>query len=212
MVGVWLKSTVESEAAGCTLLNNFTTYMNWDFGIITTNGITTDVELNGVSTADTKFANILILFKGDLTTDGKVTMNNMNFIGQSGPDVCALCVTRNGNGGNNDPGCHQKIARTSYNAFSPFTPAKGLLGSVFAMKFTPGPETYPWDGLKGYALNLGVTRVTNASFNGFYGKAGCDGTMQTHALGNHAKEPEAFHPVFLTNSNVINVARWGARV
>ncbi len=65
----------------------------------------------------------------------------------------------------------------------------------------------PWDGLKGYALVHGITRMTGTTFANFYGPTACNGTFQTHAFGNHAKAPEAFHPVFLNRSNVVNVTR-----
>ena len=34
LAGLWLRASTASAADGCTLLANFTTYMNWDFGII----------------------------------------------------------------------------------------------------------------------------------------------------------------------------------
>jgi hypothetical protein len=64
----------------------------------------------------------------------------------------------------------------------------------------------PWDGLKGYAMVYGVTRMTGTTLANFYGATGCGGTFQTHALGNHQKEPEAFHPVFMRKTNIWNVA------
>ena len=34
LAGMWLRASDQSAVDGCTLLANFTTYMNWDFGII----------------------------------------------------------------------------------------------------------------------------------------------------------------------------------
>lgn len=206
VVGAWLKSSDESLKARCTLMHGFTTYLNWDFGVITTDGIETSVELDQVTVADTKFAGVLVLVKGAMTFVAEVAINNSSFVGQSGPDVCGMCTRRYGNGdARNDPGCHPSIARTSYNPTSPFTPSTGLLGSVFAMKFTPGPDTYPWDGLKGYALIHGITRVSGATFANFDGPT-C-AAMNTYAIGNHAKEPEAFHPVTMQGVTLNSVAK-----
>lgn len=71
-------------------------------------------------------------------------MEGCTFVGQSGPDVCDLCKFRRGGAIATamDPGCAPSVARTSYNLNSPFTAVKGLLGSVFALAFTPGPEQY----------------------------------------------------------------------
>ncbi len=63
LVGAWLRQSSESAATGCTALYNFTTYLNWDFGIISTRGIETDVEITGLNVADSKFSNLLILRK-----------------------------------------------------------------------------------------------------------------------------------------------------
>jgi hypothetical protein len=173
-------------------------------------------------------------------------MTNVTLVGQSDPEVCGLCVRRQ-DATNMDAGCHPKLARTSYNQASPFTPSKGFLGSVFALRFTPGPEKYvsdhhgcclekrpastlhpsvylesrflnlallsvyvnpqPWDGLKGYATIYGRTRMTGTTLANFNGEGGCGGSFQTHAIGNHQKAPEAFHPVVMARTNVVNVAR-----
>ena len=61
-------------------------------------------------------------------------------VGQSGPEICGLCTRRSSS--LMDPGCHPNPARTSYNLNSPFTAVRGMVGSVFALKFTPGPEQY----------------------------------------------------------------------
>jgi hypothetical protein len=54
LAGMWLRASPESMLAGCTLVQNFTTYMNWDFGIISTKGIPTDVQLQEVNVLDSK--------------------------------------------------------------------------------------------------------------------------------------------------------------
>ncbi|KAJ9506879.1 hypothetical protein QJQ45_028160, partial [Haematococcus lacustris] len=212
-VGAWLRASPESAAAGCTAMVNFTAYLNWDFGIISTRGIDTDVRMTGVSVADTKFAGILVLRLAAMTETSEVIMTNTTLVGQSGPHLCSMCNFRRGSGAMDptasDPGCHPNVAPTSYNHNSPFTPSKGFLGSVFALKFTPGPEKYPWDGLKAYETIYGFTRLTGTTLANFYGPGGCDGDFHTAALGNHAKAPEAFHPVFMQASNVVDVSSDG---
>ena len=66
-----------------------------------------------------------------------------------------------------DSGCAPKLTPHSYNKMSPFTPALGLLSSTFAIKFTPGPDKYPWDGLKGYPTLLGRARHYGVTFADF---------------------------------------------
>lgn len=39
------------------------------------------------------------------------------------------------------------------------------------------------------------------------GKNGTQTTLQTYALANHAKEAEAFHPVFTSGINLINTTK-----
>ena len=34
LVGLWLKASAASASVGCTVLSNFTAYMNWDYGVI----------------------------------------------------------------------------------------------------------------------------------------------------------------------------------
>ena len=39
LAGLWLRHSAASLAARCTLLHNFTTYRNWDYGIIRCAGV-----------------------------------------------------------------------------------------------------------------------------------------------------------------------------
>ncbi len=84
---------------------------------------------------------VCVCHRGGMNDPASVTITNFTSVGMSGPDVCSLCQRRV-DSSNLDPGCHPKLARTSYNQQSPFTPATGMLGSVFALMFTPGPERY----------------------------------------------------------------------
>ncbi len=65
----------------------------------------------------------------------------------------------------------------------------------------------PWDGLKGYAMVYGVTRMRGTTFANFNGPTNCGGTYRTYAIGNHVKEPDAFHPVFMRDTNLQSVNR-----
>lgn len=49
LVGLVLRAA--ADGGPCTALSNFTTYLNWDFGIITLKGIPTDVTLKHVVVA-----------------------------------------------------------------------------------------------------------------------------------------------------------------
>lgn len=49
LVGLVLRAV--PDGGPCTALANFTTYLNWDFGIITLKGITSDVVLQHVVVA-----------------------------------------------------------------------------------------------------------------------------------------------------------------
>jgi len=62
----------------------------------------------------------------------------------------------------------------SYNTdSSSYTPAVGLVGALFTLVFTSGPEKKPWDVNMGYPTILGVTRVNNFMFAEFQGEQGC---------------------------------------
>ena len=54
VVGVLLQANTLSQ--GCTKLQGFTIYLNWDFGVVTMQGIPTNVSLQDVVVADNKFA------------------------------------------------------------------------------------------------------------------------------------------------------------
>lgn len=46
--GIWIRASSASDASGCTALRNFTTYLNWDWGVSTIYGLTTDLILKQV--------------------------------------------------------------------------------------------------------------------------------------------------------------------
>jgi hypothetical protein len=100
-------------------------------------GIPTDVLMTGVVAADNKHAGISILRKSNMTEPGQVGLNGGLIIGQSDPYMCGLCVNRR-EGGTMDPGCAPKMVPRGNNKNSPFTPARGLVSSVFATAFVPG--------------------------------------------------------------------------
>jgi hypothetical protein len=54
VAGVWLTASTLSQQAYCTELSNLTSYLTWDFGVITTTGITTSVRLTDVNLIDAK--------------------------------------------------------------------------------------------------------------------------------------------------------------
>jgi hypothetical protein len=61
LVGMILRASDESMAEGCTAVNNFHEYQNWDFGILTVKGIPTNVLLRGFRSLNPKHAGVLIL-------------------------------------------------------------------------------------------------------------------------------------------------------
>ena len=94
VVGMWLQSSVESAAEGCTAVYNFTSFMSWDFGIITTKGIDTDVQLVDFNVMDMKHAGILMLRIGGMYDPAEINITRGVIAGATGPEVCALCNTR----------------------------------------------------------------------------------------------------------------------
>ncbi|KXZ47880.1 hypothetical protein GPECTOR_32g493 [Gonium pectorale] len=204
LVGMVLQSSSESVTDGCTAVRNFTSYLSWDFDVITVRGIETSVVLRNVYSLNPMHAGILILKKGGLTEDALVTMVDGLVAGRTHPEVCGMCATLS------DPGCHPKLSLQSYNRFQPFTPAIGLLSSSFGTEFTKGPEAKPWDGPMGYQTILGRMHVNGTTFADWQGSASCGGGVQAaYAIGNHAKMPDAFHPHYFSRSNVINVLNNG---
>ncbi|GIL53447.1 hypothetical protein Vafri_9024 [Volvox africanus] len=146
LAGLWLQASNTSEHDGCTALRNFTTYMNWDFGIVSTRGIVTDVVLENVNILDTKHAGIHLMRKASLTDKASMWWYGGLIAGQSSNDVCTACSTLS------DPGCHPKLSVQSFNQYEPFTPAMGLQASQFAIAYKDGPEKKPWDMPKSYSI------------------------------------------------------------
>ena len=112
VTGVWLKSSTQSVGAFCTELANLTSYLTWDFGIITHTGIQTSVRITDVNVIDAKHvractppptnltcdlilfsqAGVLILKKGQMTDPAEVNFTRGVFIGASSPDVCNVSI------------------------------------------------------------------------------------------------------------------------
>jgi hypothetical protein len=165
LVGLVLRAN--DQGAPCTQLSAFSTFLNWDFGLLTMKGITTDVRLVDIVAADNKHTGLLVLRAGGLAEPASVELAGALLVGQSEADVCAMCAR------SADPGCHQRLSGRSYNRAAPFSASLGLQSSVFATEFTSGPEKKAWDHVMGYAMVLGAMRVTNATFASFRGAAGC---------------------------------------
>ncbi|PNH07097.1 Fibrocystin-L [Tetrabaena socialis] len=202
LAGMRLLSSPPSEDEGCTGVANFTSYMAWDFDIISPHGIETDVLLRNINVLNSKHAGILILKVGEMTQAARVDLVDSIVAGRTHPEVCGLCASNEGVG---DPGCHPKLSVQSFNKVPPFSPSVGLVSSTFAIEFTKGPEQKPWDGLKGYQTILGVMYINRTTFAGFQGPAACGGSQGAYAIGNHPKAPDAFHPHYFNGSNVVNV-------
>lgn len=83
-------------------------------------------------------------------------------------------------------GCPTQLSRQSFNQRSPFSPALGLVGAVFALSFSPGPEKKPWDKLMGYPTVHGRMDVRNVHLANFDGAAACGG-VGAYALASHKK-------------------------
>lgn len=81
---------------------------------------------------------MLILKQGDMTQRAGVNLIGGAFAGQSA-DTCLACQTM---GPVRDPGCHNKLALTSYNQAAPFGPSLGYISSTFALAFTPGAAQF----------------------------------------------------------------------
>lgn len=91
-----LHASEASEASGCTRVSDFAAYLSWDFGLITTHGITTSVLLSNVSMLNSKWSGLLVLVQGAMLDKKAVTMVGGVVAGQTGPDICAMCVQRSG--------------------------------------------------------------------------------------------------------------------
>ncbi|GFR40478.1 hypothetical protein Agub_g1045 [Astrephomene gubernaculifera] len=202
LAGMWLRASNESLLDGCTAVRNFTTYMNWDFGIISIRGIATDVLLENVNVLDNKHAGVTILRLGNAITDvASARWQGGLLAGQSSPDVCSACATLS------DVGCHKKLSLMSYNQDTPFTPAVGLQSAQFNLFFADGPERKPYDMAKGYPLVHGMFNVSGVTLADFYGKDGCGGSaVGTYALSNHQLGYDVFYPHLFSNMNIVNVS------
>ncbi|EFJ47178.1 hypothetical protein VOLCADRAFT_92358 [Volvox carteri f. nagariensis] len=201
LAGLWFQASPEALLQGCAQLTNFTTYMNWDFGIISTHGVSTDIVLKDVNILDTKHAGIHLMRYGEMTDKGWMRWDGGLLVGQSSNDVCSACTKRG------DPGCHPKMSLQSFNQYDPFTPAVGLQSSQFALGFAVGPEKKPFDKPMGYSLIHGMFNISGITLADFLGPAGCGGSQSgTYALANQPKAPEAFYPHYFSKINVQNVS------
>ncbi|KXZ54727.1 hypothetical protein GPECTOR_4g796 [Gonium pectorale] len=201
LAGMWLQSSNEAMAEGCTALRNFTTYMNWDFGIISTRGLPTNLVMENVNVLDTKHSGVTVFGMSGFTTKNSFVWRGGLLVGQSSDDTCKACTRMS------DAGCHKKLSRQSYNQGEPFSPALGLQSAMFALGWAVGPEKKPYDKPMGYSVVHGYFNISGVTLADFYGPTGCGGgSAGTYALANHPMAPEAFYPHFFSRMNVINVA------
>jgi hypothetical protein len=71
VTGVWLRAN--TAGSSCTLLGpRFSMYLNWDFGLVTTKGIPSDLVLDRPVVADNKHAGISVLRLSGMTEPGEV--------------------------------------------------------------------------------------------------------------------------------------------
>ena len=207
------------SGSGCTKVERFTAFRNWDFGILTMRGLASDLVLDGVVLADHMHAGLLPLIKGGMTTERRVEVRDSLFVGRSSEAACGMCTApvqtwcrmtpaqrqAATDAGENPAGlpvdnyacpCHEHLSKQSYlrNMAAEPGASVGAIGAVFALAFTPGPEQKPWDGLKGYNIVHGKTDFVNATFANFGGAATEACPVSAYALANHKKNPDAFHP------------------
>lgn len=83
-------------------------------------------------------------------------------------------------------GCPTRLSKQSFNKASPFSPALGLIGAVFALAYAPGPEKKPWDKVMGYPMVHGRMDVHNVHLANFGGDGACGG-VGAYALASHDK-------------------------
>ncbi|GFH26704.1 uncharacterized protein HaLaN_24896, partial [Haematococcus lacustris] len=171
LAGLWLRASDAAVAEGCTGLFNFTTFLTWDFGVITTRGLPTSANFTGLVVADTKHVGLLPLFAPGMWDKFQLQLSESTFIGHSRPAVCTACTSISSAG--RDTGCPSKLSAQSYNQGLPFTPSVGFVAAAFAMVWTIGPERKAWDGQMGYSTVHGASFVTNTTFADFGGSAGC---------------------------------------
>jgi hypothetical protein len=81
-------------------------------------------------------------------------------------------------------GCPTRLSAQSKNRAMPFTPMLGIVGAVFALAYTPGPEKKPWDMLMGYPMLLGRMDTEGVMLANFGGATACGG-VGGYALASH---------------------------
>ncbi|KXZ49223.1 hypothetical protein GPECTOR_22g814 [Gonium pectorale] len=201
LAGMWLQASADAVAEGCTALRNFTTYMNWDFGIVTTRGLPTDLAMENVNVLDTKHSGVTVFRASGFTEKGSLSWRGGLLAGQSSDTVCAACASLS------DLGCHKSLAPSSYNKAEPFTPAVGLQSAMFALAFSAGPETEAYDKPTMYSAVHGRFDISGVTVADFLGPAGCNGDSGagSYAFANHPEAPDAFHPHFFSQMNVVNM-------
>lgn len=65
----------------------------------------------------------------------------------------------------------------------------GIVGAVFALGYTPGPEKKPWDTLMGYPTVYGRMDTKGVMLANFGGASGCGGVGAYALASHHAVRP-----------------------
>ncbi len=208
LAGLWLRSSAASRSVGCTQLAAFTAHTNWDYGLVTARGIDTDVRLYDVRLLDNRHAGAHVMRLGAAFTEpASVLWRGGLLAGRTSPDVCGMCVNTLA-----DPGCPQRLAAGSYNGpTGPSGPRLGLVAATFALGFTLGPETDPWDGVRGYPLVYGSMQVAGVTVADFAGPDACShvGAPGAYAFANNPRAPDAAHPHAFAKMSTSNVQLFG---
>ena len=80
----------------------------------TTAAAGTDVTFFNVNVLDTKHAGVEVLRKNDMWAPAEIAWHGGLLVGQSGPEVCSMCLTRISEPTNMDSGCAPKLTLSSY--------------------------------------------------------------------------------------------------
>eukprot|EP00798_Chlamydomonas_sp_ICE-L_P008885 gene8886-3764_t len=154
--GLWMQASKASDKEGCTKISNFTSYLHWDFGILTMRGLKGNANVVDVNLLDSKHVGLLMLMVGGPIDAKEVLVQGGVFAGQTGPEVCAMCIKKS------DPGCAPKVSSKSYNQETPFGASVAFGGAAFAQSFASGPEKKPWDSAMSYPTMGSIFRSSFA--------------------------------------------------
>lgn len=175
----------------CTKVSNFTSYLNWDWGVFTYTR--QRMVFHNLVLVDNGIGLHAIVYEpralSHVTSNKYISVENCLFVGNSDVDSC-----------------HSELSQPKHLSRTNFWRATGSIdgGSVgftlaTFMSGSGAAPNKPYDNLLSYSAISGVTRFNQVTFANYLTACG------DRAIQSHRKSGDAMHPVEILNSHRSNV-------